>query len=437
MDVSKIFNETGVSDETQIDGEDALVCPEEQEWFDGLRTHCVKVEVGQHFRNGKIEVRHRIWNGMTRTMLDQAGMHVGWWYFAIRHAVLITNLVLLEVVEEGSAKTTGTEVRTTVWEAHFGVQSRLDQYLLRPFGCLAFLLLSKEQRKQRGLCGHFGDRSLQGIYLGCVCDNTTGVFQHLFTDGRTIYTTAHGLHVVPDAYPLAVKIHNNATFGYIEDINDENEEEDQPFDAKTLVGIVTEVLTEKEREVQLYLAYRRDDGDEQQNEAECYKVQTGEKKKRQTRLTGDDRRTGKNLLRPHQLVSVDGMGGVKQRRLEENKLTNDGEKMQVPGHIDLLEDMPEEFTFAEPYSGAKYQMAEATDFNDEWKVPVGGRQKFARFNGRKVSRYFESTNPRQREDMTPVEGVVERYNQSAKLFRIRYASQKIGDDAEDLDLMTL
>jgi hypothetical protein len=39
--------------------------------------------------------------------------------------------------------------------------------------------------------------------------------------------------------------------------------------------------------------------------------------------------------------------------------------------------------------------------------------------------------------MTPVEGVVERYNQLAKLFRMRHASQMIGDDVEDLDLMTL
>ena len=78
------------------------------------------------------------------------------------------------------------------------------------------------------------------------------------------------------------------------------------------------------------------------------------------------------------------MGGAKQRRLEENKLTNDGEKMQMPGHIDLLEDLPEEFTFAEPYSGAKYQLAEATDFSDERKVPVGGRQTFARFIGEKL-----------------------------------------------------
>ena len=109
----------------------------------------------------------------------------------------------------------------------------------------------------------------------------------------------------------------------------------------------------------------------------------------------------------------------------------------MPGLVDLLEDLPEEFTFAEPYTGAKYQLAEATDFSDERKVPIGGRRPFARFIGRKVRRYFESTNPRQREDMTPIEGVVERYNQSAQLFRIRYASQRIGDDEEDLDLMTL
>ena len=81
--------------------------------------------------------------------------------------------------------------------------------------------------------------------------------------------------------------------------------------------------------------------------------------------------------------------------------------MQVPGLINLLEDLSEEFTFADPYTGAKYKLAEATDFNDERKVPVGGRHPFARFIGRKVRRYFESTNPRQREDMTPVEGVVE------------------------------
>ena len=61
MGVNKIFNKTGVPDETQIDGEGALACQDAQELFDGLRTHCVKIEAGQHSCNGKIEVRHRIW----------------------------------------------------------------------------------------------------------------------------------------------------------------------------------------------------------------------------------------------------------------------------------------------------------------------------------------------------------------------------------------
>jgi hypothetical protein len=120
--------------------------------------------------------------------------------------------------------------------------------------------------------------------------------------------------VVLGEYPLAVKIRNYATFGYVEDINDENEEDHwQSFDAKTLVGIVTEALAEKEREVQMYLAYRRDDSDAQQGEADCYKVQPGEKKKRQKRLTGDDRRTGKTLRQPHQLVVVDGGSHLQSR----------------------------------------------------------------------------------------------------------------------------
>ena len=39
--------------------------------------------------------------------------------------------------------------------------------------------------------------------------------------------------------------------------------------------------------------------------------------------------------------------------------------------------------------------------------------------------------------MTQVEGMVERYNPAVKIFRIRYASHRVGDDDEDLDLMTL
>ena len=49
--MGQIFNETGVPDETQIDGEEALTCPEAQECSDGVKTHCVQIDrVGAAFR---------------------------------------------------------------------------------------------------------------------------------------------------------------------------------------------------------------------------------------------------------------------------------------------------------------------------------------------------------------------------------------------------
>ena len=37
------------------------------------------------------------------------------------------------------------------------------------------------------------------------------------------------------------------------------------------------------------------------------------------------------MCRPHQIVTVDDMDGDKMKRLEEDKLANDGEKLQVSG----------------------------------------------------------------------------------------------------------
>ena len=65
-----------------------------------------------------------------------------------------------------------------------------------------FLILTKEQRQARGLCGHFGNHTIQVLYLGSHVDVTSGVLSHLFTDGRTVYSTTHVMKVVGDGYPL-------------------------------------------------------------------------------------------------------------------------------------------------------------------------------------------------------------------------------------------
>jgi hypothetical protein len=78
----------------------------------------------------------------------------------------------------------------------------------------------------------------------------------------------------------------------------------------------------------MYLVYHRN-SDAQQVGDECYKAQLEKKSKRKTQLVGDDRRTDKNMCRPNHLVTVDDVGGVKMKRLEKDKVTNDGEKLQV------------------------------------------------------------------------------------------------------------
>ncbi len=115
----------------------------------------------------------------------------------MRQTVLISNLILLETPLEGSEP----ESRRSIWEAHFGETPHLDSYVFGPFGCLAFLIMTKEQRQARGLCGHFGNRTLQGLYLGAHVDAASGEFRHLFTDDRTV-STPHALKVVGDGYPI-------------------------------------------------------------------------------------------------------------------------------------------------------------------------------------------------------------------------------------------
>jgi hypothetical protein len=114
---------------------------------------------------------------MVREMIDRTGFIIDWWFLVLKHVVLITNLILLESIEPECNKVGGIERRRSVWEVHFGEQTCLESYLLGPFGCLSFMILTTDQCKTRGLSGHFRDRSLQGLYLGCQVDGESGVFK--------------------------------------------------------------------------------------------------------------------------------------------------------------------------------------------------------------------------------------------------------------------
>jgi len=441
MGLAKIFNESGVPHTVQIDGEGALANDVAGDWFASKQIHVVKTEAGQHFRNGHVECRHRVWKGMARAMIDRAGFSIEWWYLVLKHAVLITNLILLESVEPESPKAKGVERRRSVWEAHYGEQACLESYLLGPFGCLAFLILTAEQRKARGLSGHFGDRSLQGLYLGCQVDGASGVFKHLFTDGRNIFATPHALKVVPDVYPLRIQTPRKGPIPSIDDVDNQLLEDEGGVTLAAFTAWVMEAKAEKDREIQLYLSYRRDcerteiapsGGQDVAVSLPVVKV----KMRRPTRLVGDDRRTGNNRKKPFRLVAIDGDGEANHRRLDEQP-REETEPMVHPGQVDLLEELPEEMTFSQPYEGARYELAECTDFSREHLIPSGVKDPFGRFAGRKVRRWFDSTNPKERHKMNATEGVVVKYNKQRGTFRIKYQGFDRKMDTEDVDMATL
>jgi hypothetical protein len=126
MGLTKIFNESGTPHTVQIDGEGALANEVVTDWFVSRQVHVVKTEAGEHFRNGHVECPHRIWKGMARAMIDRTGFSIDWWFLVLKHAVLITNIILLESVEPDSSKVKGIERRRSVWEAHFGEQACLE-----------------------------------------------------------------------------------------------------------------------------------------------------------------------------------------------------------------------------------------------------------------------------------------------------------------------
>jgi hypothetical protein len=117
-----------------------------------------------------------------------------------------------------------------------------------------------------------------------------------------------------------------------------------------------EARADKEREIELYLEYRRDCEMSEVTQAMGQDVVISlpaikVKVRRPTRLVGDDRRTGNNRKKPYRMIAMDGDGEANHRRLEE-KSRVETEPMVHPGQVHLLEELPEEMTFSRTYEGA-------------------------------------------------------------------------------------
>ena len=196
--LGKIFNDLGRSPvSVVVDGAGELNSKHADLFYANRRTTKDATAAGQQWMNSRVERRHAVINQMTAASLRHAGAVTAFWWFCLQHMVFICNLLLL-----ARDPKTRQALDKTVWEAHFGVRPNLRDYLIAPWGCMCYLVLTPDQRQARGADNAFGIRAIGGIYLGVVCNPRTPYVQHLMTDGKTIFTSPNNIRCVGDAFPF-------------------------------------------------------------------------------------------------------------------------------------------------------------------------------------------------------------------------------------------
>ena len=92
---------------------------------------------------------------------------------------------------------------------HYGQRPNVGELLLGLFGCLAYLILTKETRQRKGMSTYWGVRAIPGIYLGCEVNPHTMVYHHIITDGKTIFSSPNRIKTVPDVYPMRLHLESS------------------------------------------------------------------------------------------------------------------------------------------------------------------------------------------------------------------------------------
>ena len=406
LGMSKLMSKLGGAPKTmQVDGEGNLNTTIAKNYLEGAREcELITTAAGAHFRNGRIERLHQTLKGCVRAMLLHSGLSVKFWYHALQHAVLIYNL--LSIARDDDDR----ELDCTVWEHRFGKKPVLNDLLLGPFGCLAYLVLSQEQRQARGLSGHFGVRALAGIYLGCVFNPGTGVYEHVITDGRSFFSSPNHVKVIPDVYPM--KFASTRELPLI-----------PSHDEDLLLSQEGEEVSHARIFESCWVAGRK--AKEVQKQEENKEKPKGMK----TKLRGDERMRGKNKKRPLKIVSEVAGGEAIQDVFDTNAREVDADINLEDPRDYVLEPLREEYCFEKPYTGAKYTLLVPVDFSDGRLVPLETKHPHMRYVGRKIRKAFEVDDATKKRVSKSFTGVVLSYSPQRQLFKVVYE-----DGAkEDLD----
>ena len=432
LGMAKIFSRLGgMPGEIQIDGESTLNTEPAKAWMSGKgagRSSKVTVtEAYAQWRNGKIERRWRTWKTMARCMIARAGMAIGWWYHALKFAVTVTNIINM-VTDDSDQQVTvdgkdgegkDAKVPMTAWEMHFGEKPRLQEILLGPFGSLAYLILSEEQRRARGQSGSFGVRAIVGLYLGPEVDAKTGVYHHLVTDGKTIYASPNNVKIIPDVYPAEFSPEREGTAILGRDervlIGFEDPEETEATVRDFYERAYLAAIQEQRREEQERVLFAKQDGE---------KVCAARKAAAKGNASGggSKRLTGQGKKKPYQVAAGKLDGGPDARAGETMDLGVDPNRVvnfEKPEDYQVTP-LADEYVFEEAYAGSKYRIAVPRDFKNEKQVGTPLAHPHDRFVGRRVRKAFTIVDKKGKEVSRNFEGKVVNYAAPRQLFKVHY-----------------
>ena len=356
----------------QVDPAGELNSKVAESYFTHRETRVDVTQASEHWRNGRPERRHSLVKGCTRCTLAHANAPLEFWFLCLSHVVFTLNLLLR------SRDSDSKEIKDmTVWEAHFGRKPNLNRYLIGPWGCLAYIVLTKEQRDKRGMDRSWGPRALAGIYVGCVMNHKEGAYEFLVHDGMRIRSTTANLKIVGDCFPFKYQQRRDLDL-VIGPRIEEVEEDDEGLIAN--VGLVTEepkgasalsnegvedLASEATREYNLEL--NRIFAFVGRENAEASK----NLRQRIVKSKGQGRALLKSKKKVHDSIARNSVAEKKDPSEYLVEIEDSGEQVAILDPRDFkLPAAPSDFKFELPYEGARYRIAEPVDFSQGQKQSV-------------------------------------------------------------------
>ena len=163
--MKRLFTEAGgAPKEIKVDSATVLMGVIPKQYYTSQGRRIVVVEPYVHPGNGKVERSIGVLKTLARVMLGDSNLHASYWFYAIRHASVLTSMNFLVKSRKDQ------EQKISAWEAQYHEKPHAD-LILGPFECLTHLVLQNEHRLARldpkddadgGI--EFGIRSIMGVF---------------------------------------------------------------------------------------------------------------------------------------------------------------------------------------------------------------------------------------------------------------------------------